>query len=222
MTDYNSSFALAAAPPTRRLRLAQGVVLLFHLTGYLGLTYSDDPTYYLKYTPLTLLLTAGLLAAFQAERNAAFWLFCVQTFVVGFLAEYVGVATGQVFGNYRYGATLGPQWAEVPWLIGLNWVLVAYLAGVLASYLPWPAALRALAGAVLMVGLDLCIEPVAASLDLWHWTAGIIPLRNFRDWFLVALFLQILFVRLPFAKRNRLVPLVYLVQLLFFFFLGGK
>jgi uncharacterized membrane protein len=72
-------------------------------------------------------------------------------------------------------------------------------------------------GALLMVGLDLCMEPVAGRYDFWHWTGELVPLRNFRDWFLLALLLQVLFVRSPFPKRNPLVPLVYLVQLLFFF-----
>jgi uncharacterized membrane protein len=75
-------------------------------------------------------------------------------------------------------------------------------------------------GASLMVGFDLCLEPVAGRYDFWHWTGNVIPLRNFRDWFLLSLLLQVLFARSFFPKRNPLVPLVYLVQLLFFFVLG--
>ena len=45
-----------AQPATSRLRLAQGLVLLFHLTGFVGLAFSRDPGFYLRYTPLTLLL----------------------------------------------------------------------------------------------------------------------------------------------------------------------
>jgi uncharacterized membrane protein len=129
----------------------------------------------------------------------------------------VGTNTGLLFGHYTYGATLGPQYMGAPWLIGLNWVVVTYLAGTLASYLPASFAVRVIVGALLMVGFDLCMEPVAGRFDFWHWTGEVIPLRNFRDWFLLALFLQLLFVRTPFPKRNPLVPLVYLVQLLFFF-----
>jgi putative membrane protein len=200
--------------------VAQGLVLLFHITGFVGLAFSQDKAFDLTYTPLTLLLTAGLLGAFQPERNLAFWLFVVQTFLLGFTAEFLGVSTGAVFGSYTYGATLGPKYVEVPWLIGLNWVMVTYCAGILASYLPLPGLLRVLVGAALMVGFDLCLEPVAAKLDFWHWTGNIIPLRNFRDWFLLSALLQFLFVRGDFAKRNPLVPLVYLVQLLFFFVLS--
>ncbi len=61
---------------------------------------------------------------------------------------------------------------------------------------------------------------VAGQYDFWHWAGHIIPLRNFRDWFLLSALLQLLFLRADFPKRNPLVPLVYLVQLLFFFVLG--
>ena len=211
----------APAESTGRVRLAQGLVLLFHLTGFVGLAFSQDKSFYLKYTPLTLLLTAGLLGLFQAERGWGFWLFVSQAFMLGFVAEFIGVHTGALFGSYTYGATLGPKYVEVPWLIGLNWVVVTYCAGMLAAYLPLPALLRVLVGAALMVGFDLCLEPMAGQLDFWHWTGNItgniIPARNFRDWFLLSVLLQFLFLRADFPKRNPLVPLVYLVQLLFFF-----
>ncbi|GAB3637490.1 hypothetical protein GCM10027422_30800 [Hymenobacter arcticus] len=214
--EFSNSPASPAAS-TLRLRLAQGLVLLFHVTGFVGLAFSQDKSFYLKYTPLTLLLTAGLLLAFQPERNLSFWLLTVQVFLLGMVAEVVGTNTGILFGHYTYGATLGPQYMGAPWLIGLNWVVVTYLAGILAAYLPASRVVRVLVGAALMVGFDLCMEPVAGRYDFWHWTGELIPLSNFRDWLLLALLLQVLFVRTPFPKRNPLVPLVYLVQLLFFF-----
>ncbi|RZK28085.1 MAG: carotenoid biosynthesis protein [Hymenobacter sp.] len=217
--EFSNSPASPAAS-TSRLRVAQGLVLLFHITGFVGVAFSKDKAFYLTYTPLTLLLTAVLLGLFQPERNWAFWLFVMQTFMLGFVAEFFGVHTGVIFGSYSYGATLGPKYVEVPWLIGLNWVVITYCAGILAAYLPLPSLLRVLIGATLMVGFDLCLEPVASRFDFWHWTGNVIPLRNFIAWFGLSVLLQILFVRGPFTKRNPLVPLVYLVQLLFFFVLG--
>lgn len=212
---------ITLAPATPRLRVAQFIVVLFHVTGFVGLAYSQNPAFYLRFTPLTLLLTLGLLLAFQPQRNTAFWLFCLTVSLLGFLAEFVGVNTGQLFGNYTYGPTLGWQYEGVPPLIGLNWLIITYLAGMLARYVPGPPLLRLLAGAGLMLALDLCLEPVAGRFDFWHWSADIIPLRNFRDWFILACLLQYLFQRANFVKYNPLVPLVYLVQLLFFFGLGS-
>ena len=209
-------------PPgnSRRLRVAQGLVLLFHLTGFVGLAFSKNSDFYLRFTPLTLLLTALLLLAFQRERSVSFWGFCVSVSLLGFAAEVVGVFTGKFFGHYYYGQTLGYQALGVPLAIGLNWLVLTYVCGILARYLPLAELPRTLLAALLMVGLDMCMEPVASHYDFWHWTANIIPFQNFRDWFIFACILQMLFNRANFPKFNPLVPLVYLTQLLFFFLLS--
>ena len=215
-------------PPTniRRLRVAQGLVLLFHITGFVGLAFSQNSDFYLRFTPLTLILTAGLLLAFQPRPGLSFWGFCISVMLLGFAVEFIGVNTGKIFGHYSYGDTLGFKFLDmqpfsgVPPLIGLNWLVLTYVCGVLARYLPLPEVPRTLLAALLMVGLDLCLEPVAGHYDFWHWSANVIPLQNFRDWFIVACVLQMLFNRANFTKTNALAPLVYLTQLLFFFLLG--
>ncbi|MET4107825.1 carotenoid biosynthesis protein [Hymenobacter sp. UYP22] len=205
---------------TRRLRWAQGILLLFHVTGFLGLAFSQDPSFYLQFVPLNLLLTVGLLFAFQPRRTPAFWSFCLMVMVVGFLVEVVGIRTGLLFGHYEYGKTLGIKWLEVPLMIGVNWLMLTYCTGILVRYLPLPNILRAVVAALLMVGLDICIEPVAVRYDFWRWQYDVIPLLNFKGWLAVSFILQVYFNRVEFDKRNPLVAFVYLVQLLFFFALG--
>ena len=229
MVDYTEPLPAAS---TRRLRVAQGIVLLFHITGFVGLAFSDNRDFYLHFTPLTLILTALLLLWFQPERGAGFWSFCVSVMLLGFGAEFVGVNTGAFFGHYTYGDTLGFKLFEkaslggatlngVPPLIGLNWLVLTYLCGTLVRYLPLAELPRIVLAALLMVGFDACLEPVAGAYAFWHWSANVIPFQNFRDWFIFACILQMLFNRTSFAKRNPLVPLVYLTQLLFFFLLGA-
>jgi uncharacterized membrane protein len=223
--EYSDS--LTPTVPLRRLRIAQGLVLLFHITGFVGLAFSNDPGFYLRFTPLTLGLTALLLLWFQQGRDASFWGFCATVVLLGFAAEFVGVNTGKVFGHYSYGDTLGfklfdqQPFRGVPPMIGLNWLVLTYLGGMLVRYLPLGELARTLLAAALMVGFDACLEPVAGRYDFWHWIAGVIPFQNFRDWFIFACILQMLFNRTTFAKSNPLVPLVYLTQLLFFFLLGA-
>ena len=77
------SQTLNPSTTTGRLRVAQGLVLLFHVTGFVGLAFSKNPEFYLRFTPLTLLLTAGLLAAFQPGRGAGFWRFCFAVMLIG-------------------------------------------------------------------------------------------------------------------------------------------
>ncbi|WP_426058226.1 carotenoid biosynthesis protein [Hymenobacter sp. B1770] len=218
MVDYTEPLP---AVNTRRLRVAQGLVLLFHITGFVGLAFADDPSFYLRFTPLTLLLTAGLLFSFQPGRGAAFWSFCIVAALLGFTAEVIGVHLSWFFGHYRYGDTLGYKVFDVPLAIGLNWLVLTYSCGILARYIPLPELPRTILAALLMLGLDMCMEPVASTYDFWHWTANVIPFQNFRDWFILACILQMLFNRANFTKANPLVPLVYLTQLLFFFLLGA-
>ncbi|GGF03620.1 carotenoid biosynthesis protein [Hymenobacter cavernae] len=210
----------ASSAYNRRLRVAQGVLLLFHVTGFLGLAFSQDPSFYLQFVPLNLLLTMLLLLAFQPDRSAAFVVFCITVAAVSFFVEVAGVQTGRLFGQYDYGAVLGWKWMGVPLLIGLNWLMLTYMAGILAEYVRVPSFVRAIIAAILVVGMDVCIEPVAVRYGFWTWRYDIIPMQNFKAWFALALILQVYFNRTYFVKRNPLVPFVYLLQLLFFFGLG--
>ena len=224
MVDYIEPLP---AVTNTRLRVAQGVVLLFHITGFVGLAFSKNPEFFLRFTPLTLGLTALLLLAFQKDRGAAFWGFCFTVALLGFVAEVIGVSTSLFFGHYYYGDTLGfklldmPPFVGVPPMIGLNWLVLTYVCGILARHLPLGELPRIILAALLMVGLDMCMEPVASRFDFWHWSNNIIPAQNFRDWFILACVMQMLFNRASFIKKNPLVPLVYLAQLLFFFLLGA-
>jgi uncharacterized membrane protein len=218
--QYPAPATAQLAAQQRRLRIAQGVLLLFHVTGFVGLGFAEDPSFYLQFVPLNLLLTLGLLLAFQPERSPTFVWFSVVTMAVGFFVEVIGIRTGLIFGFYKYGPTLGIQWLGVPLMIGVNWLMLTYTAGILARYLPIPDFGRAIVAALLMVGLDICLEPMAVRYDFWQWRFDVIPLQNFKGWFIVSLILQVFFNRTDFVKQNALAPFVYLVQLLFFFGLG--
>lgn len=198
------------------LPLAVFVLVVFHAVGFWGLSYSGDPTYFQRLTPMNLLLTNALLFAFHRRWGAAFVLFAGVVFAVGFFAEVLGVHTGLLFGDYTYGEALGAKVWEVPLLIGLNWLMLVYTTGHISNMLRMPLFLRAVLGAALMVVLDFFIEPVAMRFDFWSWQGSHIPLSNFVGWFFVALALQLYFQLASFYKQNRLAPFVYLVQLLFF------
>lgn len=212
----------APGPAPGRLLAAKLVLVLFYVTGFVGLSYSQDPGFYLQFMPLTLLLTAALLLAFDRHSPAPmFGWFALTVMLVGFGVEVAGVQTGVIFGNYSYGTTMGPKLLNVPVIIGLNWLILTYLAGGLAQRLPLPGFVRALLAAVLMVGMDACIEPVAVHFKWWTWFADVIPLQNFKAWFALSLILQVYLNRSHVQPgRNPLVPFVYLLQLLFFFGLG--
>ena len=196
-----------------------GVLLLLsmYLAGWLGLQIPASREIFLLLVPFNLIVSAVVLFIFHTQWNRPFIVFCVLTFLCGFWVEVAGVHTGLIFGHYRYGTTLGIQWLGVPWLIGLNWLTLIYCAGVISSRLKSAWWLRAALGAVLMVGLDIFIEPIAVEMDFWQWNQDI-PLQNYLAWYIISFILLSLFHLIRFNKENKMAIYLYIAQLLFFAF----
>lgn len=128
---------------------------------------------------------------------------------VGFAAEAVGVRTGAVFGAYRYTGGLGPSLLDVPLVIPLAWLMMAYPAAVMGRTIG-----RSLSTAVIMAGFalaawDLFLDPQMVGAGYWEWQeagpalAGI-PIRNYAGWVAVAILLQALIVpAMPEASDDR-------------------
>lgn len=200
----------------KKIILASGVLLVFHAVGFFGLTFGADPAWYRALTPLNLLLTMGVLFCFHRDWNKAFFVFAGVVLLSSFLAEVLGVHTGLLFGSYGYGEALGPKLWGVPLLIAANWLLLVYVTGIMVQALPAAPWIRALAAAMLMVLLDLLIEPVAAVLDLWTWESYRIPAGNYLAWLILGWLFQVYFQRAGFARHNPLAPVVYGLQAIFF------
>jgi putative membrane protein len=133
-----------------------------------------------------------LLFSFQSGRSASFWSFCITVAVLGFTAEVIGVHLGWFFGHYLLRRYAGLQAVRRAAGHRLNWLILTYACGILAATCPARAAAHHPGGPA-HAGLDMCIEPVASTYDFWHWTANVIPFQNFRDWFILACVLQMLF-----------------------------
>lgn len=211
---------------TERFRPIHAKVLLIvlHLAGVLGILgcfegFVDANTI-VRLSPFNLLLTASLLFVFVADRARLFGFF-LACLLIGFLAELIGVQTGFPFGEYAYGESLGPKWLGVPLVIGVNWFIVAVGSQALLKLWTTHVWIRMIGAALVMVGFDLLVEPVAIQIDFWYWRGGEIPLQNYAGWFLVGLIIQAVFsVVLSKAKANdRLNPMalpVLTLQLIFF------
>lgn len=205
----------------RKEIIAAFILIVFYAVGFYGLLYSNYQNYFLTLVPFNLLLTNFILFLFHRSFTPAFWLFAVVVFLTGYLAEVVGIHTALLFGHYQYGGALGWQLFNVPLIIGLNWLMLVYTAGHTVNYatrVPWWG--KAILAAGLMVLLDYFIEPVAVHLDFWSWRGSIIPVSNFVGWFGVALLLELYFQRTTFSKNNRLAPVVFVLQFVFFATLG--
>lgn len=212
------------------------VAVLFHVTGLTGILFINKTTF-ASLTPLNLLLTVALLFWTQQKQTFSFYLFFLLCFTIGFAVEILGIHTGMIFGEYKYGSALGLKVKEVPLLIGVNWFIVVYCCGVSMfmlqqkiksriqaedrrSFAWWSKASVIIDGAVLAVFFDWVIEPVAIALNFWHWLGdGDIPQLNYISWFTVSMLLLLVFEALRFSKQNIFAVHLLLIQTMFFLIL---
>lgn len=211
-----STLALSA-PVQYKLPIAIFLVWLVPMVGMLGI-YAGLESWFLTKTPFNFLLNLGLLVwCFPPRRAAAVFIWSA-VFLLGMAVEIVGVRTGQPFGDYHYGNNLGIKAFGVPLLIGVNWVILTFITSVISHSLLKNRWLRILLAALMMVFLDLFIEPTAPLFDFWHWEAGAAPLQNFVAWFAVAFGLAALAYP-HLGQQDRRLPLhLYASQWVFFSF----
>lgn len=192
-----------------------GILVVMYGVGLVGL-HTSQHDWFLAATPLTLVLSCGLMLLNHRVWNAGFAALMALIAVAGYLIEVLGVKTGMVFGEYAYGQVLGPMLWDTPLVIGLNWLLLVYATGNLAVRLNLPKVLQAGIAALGMTLLDVMIEPVAMRLGFWSWGWGTVPLQNYLAWFLAGFLLLLAFVNLRNHRPNPLALAVLVLQVVFF------
>ena len=194
------------------------LILLFilHFVGGVALSMDTVKSMFLTLTPFNLALTFVLLIWGNEDFSFNFFKVISVLFLIGFFVEVLGVYSGLLFGEYHYGKTLGFQFLGVPLIIGVNWVLLVVSSFAVSSYFVSNSILTVVLSSVIMVLLDLMIEPVAIRLDFWHWQAEVIPLQNYLMWFLVALLMNWILTYNRFKFNVKLGFGLLISQVLFF------
>lgn len=162
-------------------------LLVIYLVGIIGISIPSLRPVYSDITPVSLLISTMLVLAFHEKWTwrAGGVFFAIA--LAGFLIELAGVQTGNIFGHYNYGSTLGWGVSGVPLIIGVNWFLLIYSTWLVAGMISKKALLRILFVGVMMVLFDAIMEPVAVELDMWQWKGEGIPLENYGAWFAISL-----------------------------------
>lgn len=189
------------------------VLIILYAVGFVGIGVFQSEII-LTLTPINLLLSLLLILP-KNTNTISVAVFCT-IYLLGISAEILGVSTGFPFGTYVYGASLGPQIAEVPIIIGLNWILVSYTSWFVVVQLKLNRYIKLLLATALMVFLDSLIEPLSSVLDFWHWKDAIIPLQNYISWFIIGLVCIFLLESFLKEKQNNLAKYLFVIQLLFF------
>lgn len=215
-----------------RTQIATALAIFFHMIGLVGMFFNKQ--FFSAATPFNLLLMFLLLLYTQRNINIQFVIFMIVCFITGISVEIIGTSTGYLFGEYAYGNALGPAIKNVPFVIGINWIIIIYCSGVAVHMLleklsakletvtgaPSPA-IRYFSvisdGAMLAVFFDWIMEPAAIKLGYWQWLGnGEIPTYNYLCWFIISMGLMGIFTFLKFEKKNIFAVNLLLIMMTFF------
>lgn len=170
--------------------------------------------------PWHLLFMLAIVCGSHRPTTGSLFAFAGIIYVLAYIAEWVGVNTNYLFGDYKYSEVLGVKLDGVPLIIGVNWFLLVYSTGILMKRARVRSVIiRVILGALLLVLLDAFIEPVAVRYNYWRWDHDIIPFKNYVCWFLVSVVLLAIFELFKFKKQSIVAPVFLLVQFLFFIIL---
>lgn len=200
-----------------RVQVCGLIIVILYLVGFWGFTSPGYSNLFEKLVPYHLLTVFGILIITHPHRNSDFIKFLVTTYIAGFVIELLGVYTGAIFGNYSYGYTLGFKVADIPLIIGINWIIMIYSTGVFVrEFSIRSRVLRAIFGATLLTVVDFFMEPIAVRHDYWSWQDFDIPIQNSVAWFLFSFVMLFMFFHLKFKKTNPVGSILFVVQALFF------
>lgn len=191
-------------------------LITVYLVGIVGLSIPQTSSFFAQLTPLNLIYTLTLILLAQNKLGMRFWLGLSFVFIAGMMVEIIGVETGFPFGAYHYTDLLGPSIVGVPWMLGVNWVIVILCTWAIACRLTNNMWIASFIGAGLTVLLDLLIEPFAINYGLWVWDAGLPPMQNYLGWFASAFIMLLVFNIITGKVRNSIAELSYLVMTFFF------
>jgi putative membrane protein len=192
------------------------IIWLFHICGLLGIIFGNRE-WFIAFTPINLFVSFALLFINQVELERKNLLAGLAIFLIGMISEILGVQYGLIFGDYIYLNNLGFKILGVPIMIGINWIILTYITGSFSNYIFNANKKAAIVfGAVLMVVLDLLIEPVAPELGFWAFDSIFAPLQNYIGWFIIGLLVQVIFHYSTDKKDTTFSFHLLLVQLFFF------
>lgn len=201
------------------------LIVLFHVVGAAGFLHLKWVPLFQQLVPFHLLLMLGIVLFFHQPKTKIFYIALSSLMLAGWLVELIGVKTEAVFGSYFYGRTLGAKVLDIPLMIGVNWFLLVYsVTAITQKFIRQNRLVQNLAGAAMLVFMDMLIEPVAIRFNYWSWQSAVPPLQNYIGWFAVS-FVLLLGYSFAGQKSNPVIGMaLYLTQILFFtvLILGGK
>jgi putative membrane protein len=206
-------------PSNTTSKISVFIIWLFHLCGMVGISYGNKE-FFLAFTPINLFISFVLLFVNQKQLESKELKSAFLIFFIGMISEILGVNYGLIFGDYVYLDNLGFKIFGVPVLIGVNWIILTFITGSLSSFIFKNKYVSIFMGAILMIGLDLLIEPVAPLLGFWIFDLQKVPLQNYIGWFVIGIITQALFQFKIAEKELTFSTHLLIINAIFFAFLN--
>jgi len=191
-----------------RIAFALGLILAFYVCArILEVTPTSIPRTAIVALDVLSAMAFALVDGARHYRLRGILVFAAICLVVGNLTENLSIATGFPFGRYYFVELMGPKLFQVPVLLGLAYIGMAYVSWTLARVIVGNphapvAGMRIVAlpvvASFLMVAWDLAQDPVWATvLHGWVWRDGGpwfgVPVSNYMGWYGTVFTIYLLF-----------------------------
>lgn len=200
---------------SQKTQISIFILWLFIFSGIIGII-SPAKDWFLPLTPLNLSISCILILIHLEIINKKSMIALSIPFFLGFTCEALGVNFGLLFGSYDYGENLGFKIVGVPFMIGINWVILTVVTADFSKKITNHRWKRVLLGALFMTILDSLIEVSAPRFDFWEFQGGIVPTQNYIAWFFISSIAHWGYQSLE-IKTNRIISMNILASIFLFF-----
>lgn len=218
MTDTKTEISKLPFGLSLSETIGLAILIILYAVGIFGIGRPELRSQILMLTPVQLTLSFAIALWFDPKPNKRLIIALLIAFGVGFGIEILGVATGVIFGEYQYGAPLGPQLWDTPIMIGVNWAMLVYLAfsTINLFFSRWKVLFKTIYASLTLVFFDYVMEPVAMELNFWNWSNDIIPFQNYIAWAVISFVLLYFFFSFLKSRTNKIAYALLIIQFIFF------
>ena len=179
--------------------------------------YALGLSYVMTMLPVILaVIAATMIITWPLQPKKKLYL-SITVMAIGFISELIGVNTGIIFGEYKYGTLMGWEIAGTPLLIAIAWLIVTLAAWNIAKLGGFGSFATIVLAASITVLFDLLLEQFATAYGLWTWSNSIIPIKNYATWFAVSAIIFSIFAKFNTQKQVSLYAVGIMPLLLLYF-----
>ncbi len=185
------------------------LLILYAFTRILQIVPFSTPSTSIVALEIFSALAFALIHGTHHYRLRGMLVFALICLIIGNALENLSILTGFPFGHYVFLPLMGPQLLNVPILLGLAYIGMAYVSWTLARLILVATSTRPesthritlpLLAAVIMTAWDFAQDPVWSTLlHAWRWRDGGIwfgvPLTNYAGWLLTVFLIYLAFTQ---------------------------